>query len=56
MGEIADAIIEGEMCEDCGCFFEDGAAPGFPRSCCKPKKKKKKKLKKYDKEVNDCGC
>jgi hypothetical protein len=34
MGEIAEMMINGEMCQDCGCFFEDGESPGYPRSCC----------------------
>lgn len=28
----AEAIVEGLMCEDCGCLV-DGDAPGFPRKC-----------------------
>lgn len=32
MGEIADLMIEGEICEGCGCEL-DGEAPGFPRRC-----------------------
>ena len=32
MGEIADAIINGLLCEQCGCLI-DGEEPGYPRSC-----------------------
>ena len=32
MGEISDAMINGEMCEDCGIFL-DGEPPGHPRYC-----------------------
>lgn len=32
MGEIADLMIDGEICEGCGCEL-DGEAPGFPRRC-----------------------
>lgn len=31
MGEIADSIIDGEMCQVCGCYMGGGA--GFPRTC-----------------------
>ena len=32
MGEIADMMIGGEMCEACGVFL-GGEASGFPRYC-----------------------
>lgn len=32
MGEIADAMINGELCEMCGVAL-DGDAPGYPRYC-----------------------
>ena len=32
MGEIADAMINGLLCEQCGCLI-DGEEPGYPRSC-----------------------
>jgi hypothetical protein len=32
MGEIADAMINGEDCEMCGVFL-DGQSPGYPRYC-----------------------
>ncbi len=38
MGEIADAIINGELCEGCGGYVP-GTPPGYPRYCsnaCKP--------------------
>lgn len=32
VGEIADAMINGELCECCGMYIE-GDAPGYPRYC-----------------------
>lgn len=32
MGDIADMVIEGILCESCGVYIE-GDAPGYPRSC-----------------------
>lgn len=31
MGEIADAMIEGDLCEGCGVYLGEG--PGFPQRC-----------------------
>lgn len=44
MGEIADSIIDGEMCQSCGEWL--GEATGYPRYCssCKPNKTKSGKL------------
>ena len=38
MGEIADAMLDGDMCEQCGELLGDG--DGFPRLCrsCQPTK------------------
>lgn len=33
MGEIAEAIINGEFCECCGGCIGDDESPGFPRCC-----------------------
>lgn len=33
MGDCADDIIEGLVCQVCGCFFEDMEEPGHPRTC-----------------------
>ena len=37
MGEIADSMLDGEMCEGCGEWMEDflegKEAPGHPRRC-----------------------
>jgi hypothetical protein len=51
MGDVSDAIMEGELCEECGVWINHNYQ-GFPRSCsdCKPKKssskaKRKRKLK-----------
>lgn len=47
MGDIADAIMNGELCEICAAYVED-EPQGFPQKCndCKPKKKRKKKKRK----------
>lgn len=31
MGEIADAVLDGDMCERCGCWIGEG--DGYPRLC-----------------------
>jgi predicted RNA-binding Zn-ribbon protein involved in translation (DUF1610 family) len=31
MGEIADSILEGELCQECGVYMGEG--DGYPRSC-----------------------
>lgn len=44
MGEIADSMIDGEMCQSCGEWLGD--ATGYPRYCssCQPSKPKNGKL------------
>jgi Zn finger protein HypA/HybF involved in hydrogenase expression len=32
MGEIANMVLDGTLCEGCGVLI-DGAVPGYPRSC-----------------------
>ncbi len=32
MGDIADMIIDGTMCQTCGCLV-DGETPDYPRDC-----------------------
>lgn len=32
MGEVAEMIIEGILCESCGVYIEDPSG-GFPRKC-----------------------
>jgi hypothetical protein len=32
MGEIAEMILEGDMCDCCGAVFDDDG-PGYPRTC-----------------------
>ena len=34
MGEIADMMLDGTLCEGCGVYI-DGEAQGFPRYCSK---------------------
>lgn len=31
MGEVIDLVLEGALCESCGCFI--GEAVGYPREC-----------------------
>lgn len=40
MGEIAEAMINGELCQECGAWI-DGSYEGIPRFCksCQPKTK-----------------
>lgn len=33
MGDVADMVLEGTLCEVCGVYIEDDEAPGYPRSC-----------------------
>lgn len=32
MGEIAEMMLDGTLCQTCGCLI-DGTTPGFPRYC-----------------------
>jgi hypothetical protein len=46
MGDIADMILDGILCETCGGLIGDvPEAVGYPRQCdsCKPKSKKEVK-------------
>lgn len=51
MGEIAEAMLDGTFCQECGAVFDDilnGAEPpGYPRSCraCRPAKSFKKRAR-----------
>lgn len=31
MGEVAEMMLDGTLCEGCGEWFGDGQAPGYPR-------------------------
>lgn len=33
MGEIAEMMINGDLCENCGEFIDDEGGDGFPRYC-----------------------
>ncbi len=33
MGEIADMMIEGFLCQYCGQAMDDHEEPGYPRTC-----------------------
>lgn len=33
MGEIADMMLDGTLCEGCGELIDDGDGDGFPRRC-----------------------
>ena len=47
MGEAAEDMLDGTVCESCGQFFDDiingDEPPGFPRRCqsCEPPRKSK---------------
>ncbi len=34
MGDIAEMMLDGSLCEGCGCAL-DGESPGYPRYCSK---------------------
>jgi len=53
MGEIAEMMLDGTLCCQCGCYI--GNDGGYPVKCsdCKPKKKRRKKTAVRDnKEIN----
>ena len=33
MGDVADMIADGTLCQSCLCPFDNGKASGFPREC-----------------------
>lgn len=33
MGEIADMMLDGTLCEGCGVLLDDGGDSGYPRRC-----------------------
>ena len=33
MGEIADMMLDGTLCEWCGEYIDDGGDAGYPRLC-----------------------
>lgn len=33
MGDIAERVLEGILCEGCGIYIDDGEEPGYPRKC-----------------------
>lgn len=33
MGEIADAMLDGVLCQCCGTYLDDGPGPGYPVTC-----------------------
>jgi hypothetical protein len=47
MGEIAEMMLNGFYCEQCGCLI-DGEETGYPRKCedCEKESKPKKRRKK----------
>lgn len=52
MGEIADLMIEGEICEGCGAEL-GGGAPGFPRRCAGCGGRAEEAQHEYDGEEDD---
>ncbi len=63
MGEIADMMLDGTLCECCGVYIDYGDADGFPRYCegCKqyaseetrPKRKRRRRRKKRKKRTEE---
>ncbi len=35
MGEIADMMLEGDLCAQCGSYIDEEGGDGFPRYCSK---------------------
>ena len=33
MGEIADMMLDGTLCQGCGIYMDDDSEPGHPRFC-----------------------
>jgi hypothetical protein len=33
MGEIAEMMLDGTLCEQCGVYIEEGEPEGIPRYC-----------------------
>ena len=33
MGDVADMIVDGTLCQSCGVLVANGTASGFPRDC-----------------------
>jgi len=33
MGEIADMMLEGDLCIQCGVWMDDEGGDGYPRKC-----------------------
>lgn len=56
MGEIADSMIEGEMCQYCGVYL-DGDRPGYPRSCssCRPNSASRERKERNKNKGNSTG-
>jgi hypothetical protein len=51
MGEIADDVYCGFLCQMCLCMIDEDA-PGYPRTCkdCQPRKRKRRKKRKGKKK------
>jgi len=56
MGEIAEMVLDGILCEECGGFI-DGCAAGYPRQCADCRTTTENDLKKrknfYEKRIRD---
>lgn len=33
MGDISEMMLSGLLCQACGTYMDDGAEPGYPRTC-----------------------
>lgn len=47
MGEVAEMLLNGAMCQCCGEWMDDGREPGYPRYCagCKSRSTDRRKAK-----------
>ena len=55
MGEIADMMLDGTLCQCCGVYI--GSDYDFPTHCsdCKPVNKKRKPVKMAKEQCPECG-
>lgn len=56
MGEIADMMVNGLMCQECGAWMEDHEEPGYPRTCRSCEADVSSELQKLQARVNCPHC
>lgn len=55
MGEIADMMLDGTLCEQCGGAIGDRQSPGYPRLCVDCKSRQKVRCEACGKLVKESG-